>query len=121
MKLEFYKYEGAGNDFVLIDNRSGCLSLTPNEVEMLCHRNLGIGGDGLMLIEQLDGYDFYMRYYNSDGSEVGMCGNGGRCIALFAHHLGIGGKIKQFRAKDGDHTAEIIRSDDRMGIISVRL
>lgn len=121
MKLKFYKYEGAGNDFVLIDNRDGALHLTAEEIETLCHRNMGIGGDGLMLIETLEGYDFYMRYYNSDGSEVGMCGNGGRCISLFAHHLGIGGKVKHFRAMDGDHTAEIISSDAIMGVIKIGL
>lgn len=121
MKLEFYKYEGAGNDFVMIDNRDGKLSLTTKEIEALCNRNMGIGGDGLMLIEPLNGYDFYMRYYNSDGSEVGMCGNGGRCIALFAHHLGIGGTTKHFKAKDGEHTAEILSADERKGVIKIQL
>lgn len=121
MTLQFYKYEGAGNDFVMIDNRDGKLSLSTKEIEALCDRNMGIGGDGLMLIETLQGYDFYMRYYNSDGSEVGMCGNGGRCIALFAHHLGIGGSVKKFKAKDGEHTAEIISADERNGIIKIRL
>lgn len=121
MTLQFYKYEGAGNDFVMIDNRDGKLSLTTKEIEALCDRNMGIGGDGLMLIETLQGYDFYMRYYNSDGSEVGMCGNGGRCIALFAHHLGIGGSVKKFKAKDGEHAAEIVSADERNGIVKIQL
>lgn len=121
MTLQFYKYEGAGNDFVMIDNRDGKLSLTTKEIEALCDRNMGIGGDGLMLIETLQGYDFYMRYYNSDGSEVGMCGNGGRCIALFAHHLGIGDSVKKFKAKDGEHAAEIVSADERNGIVKIQL
>lgn len=121
MEIPFYKYEGAGNDFVLFDNRKGLISLTESQITNICDRNRGVGGDGLMLIENCEGYDFYMRYYNSDGSEVGMCGNGGRCIALFAHHLGIGGKVKHFRAMDGEHSATIISDDKKDGIISIQL
>lgn len=119
--LKFYKYEGAGNDFILIDNRENTINLSTNEIEQMCSRNMGIGADGVMLLETLEGYDFYMRYYNSDGSEVGMCGNGGRCISLFAHHLGIGGSTKYFKAKDGDHEAKIDSCNKKDGIVSIKL
>lgn len=121
MALDFYKYEGAGNDFILIDNRMADIRLSVEDIVALCNRNMGIGADGVMLIENSKDTDFYMRYYNSDGSEVGMCGNGGRCISLFAHHLGIGGTIKHFKAKDGNHTAEIVTADDKMGLVKVKL
>lgn len=119
--MEFFKYEGTGNDFIMIDNRVAGIQFTENEIVELCDRNRGIGADGVILIEMVDDADFYMRYYNSDGSQVGMCGNGGRCISLFAHHLGIGGVVKKFRAKDGLHTAEIMYSDDKEGFVKVRL
>ena len=121
MKLQFYKYEGAGNDFVMIDNRKGEISLTTQQISALCHRHFGIGGDGLMLVETLKGSDFYMRYYNSDGSEAEMCGNGARCITLFAHHLGIGDNVKYFHAKDGAHSATIISSTETTGEVAVKL
>lgn len=119
--IEFYKYEGVGNDFVLIDNRTAGLKLSSETIVALCDRNRGIGGDGVILIETVANAAFYMRYYNSDGSEVGMCGNGGRCISLFAHHLSIGGAVKRFKAMDGDHTAEIVRANDQEGLVKVKL
>lgn len=119
--IQFYKYEGAGNDFILIDNRTAGIQLSIEEIVALCNRNTGIGADGILLIKSAEDADFYMRYYNSDGSEVGMCGNGGRCISLFAHHLGIGGCVKKFRAKDGLHTAEIVTADDKAGSVKVKL
>lgn len=121
MQIEFYKYHGAGNDFVLIDNREGNISLTTEQIASLCDRHLGIGGDGLMLLETIADYDFYMRYYNADGSEVGMCGNGGRCISLFAHHLGVGETEKKFMAKDGEHYARIISDNGSLGLVEVKL
>ena len=109
MKLTFYKYQGTGNDFILIDNRTGRFD-SKNEqlVSFLCDRRFGIGADGLMLLEDHDKYDFTMRYYNSDGREATMCGNGGRCIAAFAVHLGIVKTPEHFAfmAVDGLHEAE---------------
>lgn len=108
-RIVFEKYQGAGNDFVLIDAREGWPGLTREEVRRLCDRRFGVGGDGLMTLERDPaGSDFYMRYYNSDGGESTMCGNGGRCIARFAERLGIGGRVKRFRSSDGPHEAELL-------------
>lgn len=117
MMLTLYKYQGAGNDFLIADNRDGTLRLSPEQVARLCDRRYGVGADGLMLLETSDRYDFRMVYYNSDGSGGMMCGNGGRCIVAFAADRGV--KNFEFEAADGYHCAEIL-SDD--GIIkTVRL
>jgi len=105
--MTFYKYHGTGNDFILIDTRGKNIHLSKEQIAHLCHRRFGIGADGLMLLENADGYDFRMVYYNSDGGESTMCGNGGRCITLFAKHLGIIDVIANFVAIDGPHTATI--------------
>ncbi len=107
MKIHFCKYQGTGNDFVLIDNRNKTVSLNNKQVAYLCDRHFGIGADGLMLLEQADGYDFKMVYYNSDGNESTMCGNGGRCITAFAHKLGLIKDTAKFIAIDGPHQAAI--------------
>ena len=107
MDIHFYKYQGAGNDFVIADNRNGSIALSREQVAFLCNRHMGIGADGLMLLEHADGYDFKMVYYNSDGNESTMCGNGGRCIAAFAKLLGVIGDNATFVAIDGPHTAAI--------------
>jgi diaminopimelate epimerase len=104
MALDFWKYEGAGNDFVLLRDTK----VTPDVVRRLCNRHRGIGADGLMVLSPADGYDFRMEYYNADGSHAAMCGNGARCIALFAHHLGLGGERLRFVGDDGPHTARIV-------------
>jgi len=119
MILNFSKYHGAGNDFILIDNRKGEINLTTKEVSFLCNRHLGIGSDGLMLLNSGNNNDFEMQYYNSDGNESTMCGNGGRCITAFASALGIISKTTKFSATDGLHTAEII--DDKGRIKYIRL
>ena len=109
MKLHFSKYQGAGNDFVLVDGR-GLLPFEPTRerVARLCDRRFGVGADGLMILEaDPAGSDFTMRYFNSDGGESTMCGNGGRCIARFADDLGIGGTTKRFVAVDGPHEATL--------------
>ena len=103
----FYKYQGTGNDFILLDNRDNKISMSERQVAFLCNRHLGIGADGLMLLEEAEGYDFRMVYYNSDGRESSMCGNGGRCITAFARSLGIVGDKISFIAVDGPHKAEI--------------
>ncbi|HSK12946.1 MAG TPA: diaminopimelate epimerase [Phnomibacter sp.] len=107
MNLPFAKYQGTGNDFILIDNRSKLFDLTQDQIERLCHRRFGIGADGLMLLENETGYDFKMVYYNSDGKEGSMCGNGGRCITRFAYDLGIHKEMYHFIAIDGPHAASI--------------
>lgn len=107
MTISFSKYQGTGNDFVLIDNRSGAVHLTTKQVADLCHRRFGIGADGLMLLENEPGFDFKMVYYNSDGNESSMCGNGGRCITRFAYDCGIRKPEYLFLAVDGPHAATI--------------
>jgi diaminopimelate epimerase len=108
MKLHFYKYHGAGNDFIMADNRDeSWSSLTDTDRAHLCHRRFGIGADGLILLYTVEGSDFAMKYYNSDGREGSMCGNGGRCIAAFASKLGIIPQSAQFMAIDGLHQVEL--------------
>lgn len=107
MELQFYKYQGTGNDFIIIDNRQNTISLTTEQVHKLCDRRFGIGADGLMLLSTKEGYDFEMVYYNSDGRESSMCGNGGRCLVKFAYHMGIHKNQYHFIATDGPHDATI--------------
>lgn len=105
--MKFYKYQGTGNDFILLDNRQGNIQLTQAQIAQLCHRRMGIGADGLMLLQEKKGYDFEMVYYNADGRTSSMCGNGGRCIVQFAHDLGLIQYRATFWAIDGAHEAEI--------------
>ena len=125
MQTEFAKYEGAGNDFILIDNRNGVFTPEPGLIARLCDRHFGIGADGVMTLAHSAEIDCSMRYYNADGSEGEMCGNGARCFTLFAEHLGIGGETKFFDAADGLHTARILRTkglagEIELGMIAVR-
>lgn len=119
--LKFYKYQGAGNDFVLINNMNGEISLNSKQIENICNRNFGIGADGLMMLEKDTNNDFYMRYFNADSSEVAMCGNGGRCIVLFAHHQGVIGKNTTFNSLDGIHSAQIINDNGIEGHVKINL
>lgn len=108
MATQFYKYQGAGNDFILIDNRSLSLKDTDKDtISKLCDRRFGVGGDGFMLLQRHADYDFEMLYFNADGNPGSMCGNGGRCIAAFAKFLGVIEKETNFLAVDGPHYAKI--------------
>lgn len=106
-KVQFHKYHGTGNDFIMIDNRKAEFPADNLElIRHLCHRRFGIGADGLILIEQKEGYDFAMNYFNADGTQS-MCGNGGRCAVMFAHRLGIFKGNTRFWAIDGAHEASM--------------
>ena len=108
MHLKFSKYQGAGNDFILVDNRSGKFStLNPKQIAMLCNRHFGIGADGVIFIQHSRNSDFEMVYFNADGRIGSMCGNGARCAVLFSKQIGVAGKKTQFMAYDGLHTAKI--------------
>lgn len=109
--LKFYKYQGTGNDFVLVDDRSGKVKLSEKQIAFLCHRRFGIGADGFILLRLHEDYDFEMAYYNSDGRQSSMCGNGGRCIARFAADLGIAGSSYRFLAIDGPHEAKVSKKE----------
>ena len=112
IKVEFYKYQGTGNDFVILDNRENQYPvLTTRQIKHICNRHFGIGADGLMLLSRKPGYDFEMVYYNSDGRESSMCGNGGRCLVKFAYNQGIVKSAYHFIATDGEHFAEIDKDE----------
>lgn len=117
MAMEFFKYQGTGNDFILIDNRRQHFSKNDTKlVAAMCDRKFGIGADGLILLEAHDRLDFTMVYYNSDGQLSTMCGNGGRCLVHFARHLGIISTTAQFEAVDGIHHATIDRDIVTLGM-----
>ena len=112
----FYKYQGTGNDFVMIDNRDGQFPVSQTYIEHLCHRRFGIGADGLILLQNDPDYDFRMVYFNADGREGSMCGNGGRCTVRFAEDLGIFSGSTSFIAVDGEHEASA-----NTGVISLKM
>lgn len=119
MTFTFYKFDGAGNDFVMVDNRRLLWQPAVDEVARICHRRFGVGADGLITLDRgADGYDFAMNYYNSDGRLGSMCGNGGRCIAAFAHMLGLGTELN-FTGFDGPHRASVLSWDGRAGVVDL--
>ena len=116
--MNFRKYQGTGNDFIIIDNRN---LIFPKDniqlIQKLCNRRFGIGADGLILLENENGVDFKMVYYNSDGNQSSMCGNGGRCLVAFAKHLNIFSTKATFIAADGLHHASLLQN----GTVSLQM
>ncbi|MDX2285564.1 MAG: diaminopimelate epimerase [Bacteroidia bacterium] len=110
MDLYFSKYQGTGNDFILLDGRAGVDArwTAPEQVALLCDRRFGIGADGLICLLPSQEADFRMQYFNSDGHESTMCGNGGRCLAAFAAAIGAAGAAGRFLAVDGPHAYRIL-------------
>ncbi|MFN2394328.1 MAG: diaminopimelate epimerase [Bacteroidales bacterium] len=125
MIVKFFKYHGAGNDFIIIDERQQDIlsHITENHtiISALCHRRFGIGADGLMILRSHHEYDFHMFYYNSDGYEGSMCGNGGRCLTAFASHQGIIENKTVFLASDGLHKATINSDDGHFSSVSLSM
>ncbi len=113
MEMPFFKYQGAGNDFVIVDQRNQPWIDPDNQslVARLCDRRFGVGGDGLMLLVDHPGYDFEMIYFNADGHPGSMCGNGGRCIVAFAKKMGLFSEETHFLAVDGPHRARMPRPE----------
>lgn len=118
--MKFFKYQGTGNDFVMIDNRERLFDDTQANIARICHRRFGVGADGLILIENTAGYDFRMKYFNADGAEGSMCGNGGRCAVQFAADLGIFKSEARFLAVDGEHHSRIENGNVFLHMINVQ-
>jgi len=111
-EIKFTKMSGAGNDFIVIDNYNKKINLTARQIEAICRRRFSVGADGLIMIEKsFKNYDFYMRFFNNDGKEAEMCGNGGRCAARFAYLKKHARKKMEFLAKDGPHKAIITKKN----------
>lgn len=108
--ITFYKYQGTGNDFILLNNLANDISPDREQIKFLCDRRFGVGADGLMMVQPKAGFDFEMKYYNSDGNESTMCGNGGRCIVKFAEKMGLEKDQYSFLAIDGPHEAKILKN-----------
>ena len=121
MILSFFKYHGTGNDFILIDERSCRYELSTEQISRLCNRNFGIGADGLMLLQEAPGYHFRMVYYNSDGKESTMCGNGGRSMISFARHLGLISAEAFFVAADGEHHGTILSAAGDQVVVKLKM
>jgi diaminopimelate epimerase len=131
--MKLYKYQGAGNDFLIADNRNGCITEKDGvlvyagpegdalevRISDICDRRYGIGADGLMLLEKSPDHDFHMTYFNSDGSGGMMCGNGGRCIVAFAADMGLANF--DFDAADGFHTAQILNVGGKTKTVRLKM
>jgi diaminopimelate epimerase len=123
MVIEFYKYHGTGNDFIIIDDFESKFEKSQKNIQktisLLCHRRFGIGADGLMLLQKSKKYEFKMKYFNSDGLEGSMCGNGARCISAFAFKQGYVSNKMIFEAIDGEHHAQIDKVDIKVKMSNV--
>jgi diaminopimelate epimerase len=120
--IAFYKYQGTGNDFVMVqDFDKKFPSHDQKFIEFLCHRRFGIGADGLILLQRNDDNIFYMQYFNSDGRESSMCGNGGRCFAQFIFDLGLSHNQVQFMAIDGLHQASLNSDEEGKSLIALQM
>jgi diaminopimelate epimerase len=120
VKTDFYKYQGAGNDFVIIDNRSGLFpSDKPDQIQRICDRRFGVGADGLILLENSAEADFRMIYFNADGFRGSMCGNGGRCLVAFAHKLGLFDVHTSLEANGSLYKAQIDDKEISLGMLDV--
>lgn len=120
--IKFNKWHGTGNDFIITDNREKDNTIySETMIKKLCNRHFGIGADGFMILDEHPEYDFEMKYYNSDGNEAEMCGNGARCMIGFAHQLGIIGNETRFMARDGFHEGSVLGTDRyRIRMIDVK-
>ncbi|KAF5041649.1 Diaminopimelate epimerase [anaerobic digester metagenome] len=105
--IKFYKFHGTGNDFIMLDGRELLTFPTPDEIRQLCHRQMGIGADGLIIVKPVEGFDFEMIYFNADGSLATMCGNGARCAVAFSFISGMSGSDVTFKAGDGGHSGTL--------------
>lgn len=118
MKVEFFKYQGTGNDFIIIDNRTEQYeNLSTKQIRYLCNRHFGIGADGLMTLGKNDTLDFELKYYNADGKKGSLCGNGSRCMVKFASDMGLHKNVYHFTTGDGNHEAEF----DLNGLVRLRM
>lgn len=121
MKISFEKYHGAGNDFIIIDDRNGNIELNQEQIASMCDRKFGVGADGLMLLQESKTVDFRMTYYNADGIEGSLCGNGGRCIVYFARLKGVIDSETRFEAVDVEHQAFVLSGSNEDGIVSLKM
>ena len=118
MQFDFHKYQGTGNDFIMIDDRAGTFPSNDRRfIERCCNRRFGVGADGLILVQESDATDFKMVYFNADGRESTLCGNGARCTVAFAASLGMIAATTRFEAIDGEHTA-VLHPD---GTVALRM
>jgi diaminopimelate epimerase len=119
--IPFYKFQGTGNDFILLDGFTTMPVLIPSKIRDACNRNFGIGADGLILVSPSDIFDFEMIFFNPDGTKAPMCGNGARCAVAFAKMLGIASENITFIAGDGVHQATVIKSNEAEWYVEVSI